>query len=285
MNYEIIKQVQRANIEAVEFSIKAELAKKPTELNSYFEKFLFNKAKRLRPLFLFLLCDFLGIKIDETIVDIAACVELLHCASLIHDDILDDGTLRRGEPCINTTKGNKLAVLAGDYLLALAMEFTSRVNNSKIIKIMSDASYEMTKSEIFSLENRFKKPSLDEYMELTRQKTSTLFLAGVKGIEAVKNIKIDENILKFSEKFSMCFQLKDDINNYLNNDKDKTANDKEQGIYTLVDILGEDNKEDCDIILVAKDYLNKIIFEAEKLLDKYAKGKEELINLLRFLGE
>lgn len=271
-----IKNFKNKELSLIDEKIKEILFSMPTELNSYFNKFLFENSKRLRPLFIFFVCDLLDLKIDEDILNLSASIELLHSASLIHDDILDDATIRRNQKCLHIEKENKMAVLAGDYLLSLSMKFLSKIN-SNILDLMSELSYIMTKSEMSALSKRYEAKNLEDYILNSKEKTASLFLYSLKAIEKIKNIKIKKEIFEFSENFALCFQIKDDLNNCLNKDDNKMSSDKKAGIYTLPSILGDDFE--CGIIKKSDKFLSDLILKTEKLLDGY-NSKENLINLL-----
>lgn len=271
--YNLLLKKKKNELSVLDNKITDELLKNKTDLNSFFEKFLFNSAKRLRPLFIFLVCDYLGTDIDEDILNLSLSVELLHSASLIHDDILDDGELRRNLKCIHLDKGYKMAVLAGDYLLSLAMNALSEINNPKVFNLMANASYLMTKSEINAFNQRYKTPSLDEYIKRSKDKTSALFVSSVKSIFEIKKIKEDKKLTKFAENFALSFQIKDDINNFTNKDKVKMSSDKNEGIYTLPLILNS-----YGIIDEAIEFLNNLVEETKTLLE-FNKG-HELFELL-----
>lgn len=271
--YDTIKQSKINEIFLVEEKIKSALILKPTVLGNYFSNFLFNGAKRLRPLFIFLVCDLFGYKINEEVINLAVGVELLHSASLIHDDILDNGKLRRGNVAIHLEKGVKTGVLAGDYLLSLSMNFFSKINNPEIFEIMGNASYAMTKSELEALNLRFQKPNIETYIKISKEKTSSLFIAAIKALGKIQKTKIDENIIKFTENFSLCFQIKDDINNFSGKDKNKISSDVKEGVYTLPFILENNTIDEADV------FLDNLIYETKNLLKDY-KNKDKLTELL-----
>ena len=260
--YTLLLKKKNAEISELNKRLLSELSKNQTELNPFFEKFLFNSPKRLRPLFIFLMCDYLKIEIDDNIIKLALAIELLHSASLIHDDILDDGTLRRNLKCIHIEKGYKMAVLAGDYLLSLAMDMISKLNNKSVLEIMANATKTMTKSEINALNSRYKIPDVSSYIMRSKEKTASLFVASIKAIGEIKNIKIEDNLINFTENFALCFQIKDDINNFKNEDKDKTSSDKKEGIYTLPLILNS-----CGIIDEAIEFLNDLIKKTKTFIN------------------
>lgn len=275
--FKLLANKKSGELLKLENKMKIALSLNRVELYSYLEKFLFNFSKKLRPLFIFLLCDFLETKIDDEIIAFASAIEFLHSASLIHDDILDDGKVRRNLKCLHLEKSSKEAVLAGDYLMLQAFNQLSEIKNVELYNLLSNAAYIMTKSEIKSLYKRQTKITLDEYIQISKDKTASLFVACAKGIGIIKNIKIQENILKFTENFALCFQIKDDINNYFNKDKNKISSDKQCGICTLPFLLNT-----CDIIDEADKYL---ISELEKTKNfiKNEKNRNILLPLAELL--
>lgn len=277
--FETLKNAQYQHIKTVEDKIQNALKIKESLFYDYFETFLFDGAKRLRPLFIFLVSNFEKIEIDENIYNLAASVELLHSASLIHDDILDDAKIRRNHPVIHIEKSTKEAVLAGDYLLSLSMDFISKIKNNNVFSILANASYKMVESEIYSLSKRFQKINEEEYFKILENKTSSLFLASIEALYEIKNKQINPDILNFTKEFSIIFQLKDDINNFLNCDEKKSSNDFTSGIATLPSILGAKNNKDYAIISEVENFLNKKIEITENILKNY-KNNENLILLL-----
>ena len=277
--FETFKNAQYQHIKTVEDKIQNALKIKESLFYDYFETFLFDGAKRLRPLFIFLVSNFEKIEIDEDIYNLAASVELLHSASLIHDDILDDAKIRRNHPVIHIEKSTKEAVLAGDYLLSLSMDFISKIKNNNVFSILANASYKMVESEIYSLSKRFQKINEEEYFKILENKTSSLFLASIEALYEIKNKQINPDILNFTKEFSIIFQLKDDINNFLNCDEKKSSNDFTSGIATLPSILGAKNNKDYAIISEVENFLNKKIEITENILKNY-KNNENLILLL-----
>ena len=277
--FNTIKNAQYQNIKTVEEKIRNAIKIKKSLFYDYFETFLFDGAKRLRPLFIFLISNLEEFEIDEDVYNLAASVELLHSASLIHDDILDDAEIRRNHPVIHIEKSTKEAVLAGDYLLSLSMDFISKIKNNNVFSILANASYKMVESEIYSLSKRFQKINEEEYFKILENKTSSLFLASIEALYEIKNKQINPDILNFTKEFSIIFQLKDDINNFLNCDEKKSSNDFTSGIATLPSILGAKNNKDYAIISEVENFLNKKIEITENILKNY-KNNENLILLL-----
>ncbi len=277
--FNTLKNAQYQHIKTVEEKIQNAIKIKKSLFYDYFETFLFDGAKRLRPLFIFLVSNLEEFEVDEDVYNLAASVELLHSASLIHDDILDDAEIRRNHRVIHIEKSTKEAVLAGDYLLSLSMDFISKIKNNNVFSILANASYKMVESEIYSLSKRFQKIEKDEYFEILKNKTSSLFIASIEALYEIKNKPKNPDILNFTKEFSIIFQLKDDINNFLNCDEKKLSNDSSCGITTLPYILGAKNNKDYAIIGEVKNFLNNKIELTEKILKNY-KNNENLILLL-----
>ena len=265
--YNLILNNKAKEISILESKIKAMLVENETCLQDYFINFLFTSSKKLRPIFLFFLCDFFKIEPDDDIYNLACAIETLHSASLIHDDIVDNAKKRRNAPCIHINKSAKQAVLAGDYLLSLAMRFLSKINNRSLFELMAKTSVQMSKGEIWALNNRNKIPSLDDYINYSKEKTSSLFVFALKGLCLIKNIEAPAELIKFTENFALSFQLRDDINNFIDKDKFKIANDENEGIYTLPFILGAYD------IMKSREFVESIVRDAENFLKSLNNGK------------
>lgn len=284
--YGFLKNQKQKELLSVD-EMLASVAEDEPNLKEYFSRFLFLAPKRIRPLVILLLADLLKIPTDLKLFRLCAGVELLHSASLIHDDILDDAEIRRNEPCIHLKIGNKKAVLAGDYLISCAIDTISQLNNIEVLKIFSKCALMMTKTEINSLFSRFKTLSLDEYLNNAKNKTSALFVAAVKSMFLINGLEVDSDICLFVEKFSLGFQIKDDINNFTNNDKTKLASDIKEGIYTLPFILLNEKGSSCDIIQESYNFLDNILNQSLNHLSNTpdSKEKELVVKLIESLKE
>lgn len=216
------------------------------------EKFMFSSPKRLRPIFIFLFAKIL--KIDNPLVfNIALITELIHSASLIHDDIIDEETLRRNNPTFYKKYGSKLAVLEGDLLLSLALEQISQTN-IEISKIFASRIKATIQGEISQNENTDKITNLETYYKKTFAKTANLFLAGLEALFTLD--KKNENLLNFMKNYALAFQIKNDIDNFKNN-----SSDFKNGNYTLPVIYSnmENKAEDFS------KYIEKSYKEVEQL--------------------
>ena len=174
------------------------------------------KGKQMRPMFVFLTAGVCG-QINESTHRGAALIELLHTASLVHDDVVDDANYRRGFFSINALWKNKIAVLVGDYLLSRGLLLSVEHNDFHLLRIVSNAVREMSEGELLqSYKARKLDVEEDVYYEIIRQKTASL-IASCCSVGA-SSISTDEETIKrmwnFGEKVGMAFQIKDDLFDY-----------------------------------------------------------------------
>lgn len=178
------------------------------------------KGKQMRPMFVFLAAGTTG-NIDDSTHRGAALIELLHTATLVHDDVVDDAHYRRGFFSINALWKNKVAVLVGDYLLARGLLLSIDNNDQYLLRIVSQAVKEMSEGELLQME-KARKLDIDEsvYYEIIRQKTASL-IASCCAVGAASSGAEDDRIEKmrlFGEKVGMAFQIKDDLFDYGNDE-------------------------------------------------------------------
>ena len=206
-------------------------------MNEVINTYLESKGKQIRPI-LVLLCAKLFGPVPREAIDAAASLELLHNASLIHDDVVDVSQKRRGLPTINHLYDNRIAVLTGDYFVSCALACSVRTNQMAIITSLGVLGRELARGEIDQLSNaREHRLDEDAYFEVIRRKTASLFYACMQvGALAAGACEADvERLGQFGEKLGLCFQIKDDIFDYF---EDKvigkpTANDLREGKLTL----------------------------------------------------
>ncbi len=174
------------------------------------------KGKQLRPMFVFLSAKLQGEVNDSTYVA-ASLVELLHTATLVHDDVVDDARKRRGFFSINALWKNKIAVLVGDYLLSSGLLLALDNGEYKHLQILSNAVRLMSEGELLQIEKARKLDIREEiYIEIIRQKTASLIAASCcSGIASVtENIEQIEKMRQFGEWIGIAFQIKDDLFDY-----------------------------------------------------------------------
>lgn len=173
------------------------------------------KGKQMRPMFIFLTAKMLG-KINDKTYDAATLVELLHTATLVHDDVVDDANERRGFFSVNALWKNKIAVLVGDYMLSKVLLLSIENNNTKLLEVVARAVREMSEGELLQLEKARKLDITEEiYFEVIRQKTASLISTCCEaGAISVERFDEAEKMRLFGEYIGIAFQLKDDIFDY-----------------------------------------------------------------------
>ena len=174
------------------------------------------KGKQMRPLFVFLSAKVCGGVTDST-YNAASLIELLHTATLVHDDVVDDANLRRGVFSINALWKNKIAVLVGDFLLSKGLLLSVDNGEFEMLKLVSEAVKEMSEGELLQIEKARKLDiTEDVYYDVIRQKTASLIAACCA--TGARSAGVDEltvsKMKKFGENVGMAFQIKDDIFDY-----------------------------------------------------------------------
>jgi len=173
------------------------------------------KGKQMRPLFIFLTAKMLG-EPNEKTYDAATLVELLHTATLVHDDVVDDANERRGFFSVNALWKNKIAVLVGDFMLSKVLLLSIEKNNTKLLEVVATAVREMSEGELLQIEKARKLDITEEiYFEIIRKKTATLIsTCCVGGAISVDRNDYADKMHKFGELVGLAFQIKDDIFDY-----------------------------------------------------------------------
>lgn len=173
------------------------------------------KGKQMRPMFVFLTAKMLG-EINQVTYDATTLVELLHTATLVHDDVVDDANERRGFFSVNALWKNKIAVLVGDYMLSRILLLSIEKENLELLKVVARAVREMSEGELLQIE-KARDLNIDEeiYFEVIRKKTASLIStcceAGAISVHANDH---KEKMRKFGELIGLAFQIKDDIFDY-----------------------------------------------------------------------
>ena len=206
-------------------------------LNRVIEHIRQRSGKMMRPMLVLLSARMYGAVCPATLRT-AVALELLHNASLVHDDVVDESLERRGQPSVNAAYNNKVAVLTGDYLLATSLAQVSLTRHHDIVDVVASLGQELAEGELLQLSN-VSNPNFSEqvYFSVIRKKTAALFAACTKA--GVLSVHIsDENVEKarlLGEYIGLCFQIKDDIFDYYDNLSigKPTGNDMHEGKLTL----------------------------------------------------
>jgi octaprenyl-diphosphate synthase len=175
------------------------------------------KGKQIRPMFVFLSAKLFSNDIQESTYRAAALVELLHTATLVHDDVVDDANERRGFFSVNALWKNKIAVLVGDYLLSKGLLLSLNNNDFRSLQILAVAVKEMSEGELLQIE-KTRKLNIKEdiYFEIIRRKTASLLASACAAgaWSSTNNEEITEKMRLFGEKVGVAFQIKDDLFDY-----------------------------------------------------------------------
>lgn len=189
-------------------------------LNIIMNYLLRRKGKQMRPMFVFLTAKMLKDEVDESTYTAASLIELLHTATLIHDDVVDEAYERRGFFSINALWKSKISVLVGDYLLSKGLLLAVEHNEYELLKIVSVAVREMSEGELLQIQKSRKLNLTEEvYYDIIRKKTASLIAACTAC--GAKSSGADDSLVKkmwqFGEYVGMAFQIKDDLLDYQNN--------------------------------------------------------------------
>ena len=234
-------------------------------------------GKHMRPLLLILIAKAYG-DVNEKTKRAAVGVELLHTASLVHDDVVDESDKRRGQPSVNSLFNNKISVLVGDYLLSSSISSFVDAENWQILRLMTEVCATLSSGEILQIENISNTEVSEEtYYEIIYRKTASLFEA-CAGIGALSVNASEDDIRKAKElgkAIGMTFQIRDDIFDYYDSDAigKPTGNDMLEGKLTLPVIYAINNSNDVEMTV---------------LVDKVKRGdanKEEIGRLVAFAKE
>ena len=269
--YKKIKKLITAELDIIEQKM-VEPIDIQEPLKTHVINFLKAPSKRIRPALAVLLSKALGEELTDEQLELLSAIEIVHNASLIHDDIIDDCAIRRGNKTIAAEFNNKLGVISGDYLLSIAIlnEFSHNIKKMCI-------------GEINQNFNRFKIGTIEEYIEKSKNKTGYLFETAIV-CNLILSQKISQNKFKnFGLNIGIAFQIRDDLLNILSIDTTKPSNnDIEEGIYNAPIIYSGNPKDLTSGIEKTRGLLNNYVQEAEKVLTNL-ENNQYTIALKKFL--
>ena len=213
-------------------------------------------GKMMRPMLVLLAAKLLG-GVRPATLYAAVSLELLHTASLVHDDVVDDSTERRGQLSVNALFNNKVAVLTGDFLLATSLIQASQTKNLAIINLISGLGQDLADGELLQLSNVSNQSFSEEvYFDVIRKKTAALFASCTKaGALSVGADEAKTEVLRrFGEYIGLCFQVKDDIFDYYESKQigKPTGNDMLEGKLTLPVLYALNSTHDERATLLAR---------------------------------
>ncbi len=234
-------------------------------------------GKRMRPMLILLMAKSVG-RVSDVTLHAAVGLEMLHTASLVHDDVVDESGERRGQQSVNQLYDNKVAVLVGDYILSTALLHISYTHNETIVRYLAELGRTLSNGEILQLSNIHARDISEEsYYQVIRQKTAALFeaccaigtLSGGAPEEEIENAKM------FGRNLGMIFQIRDDIFDYYDQSRigKPTGNDMAEGKLTLPAIYALNSTHNEEMLAIAYKVKNGSV------------SKEEIARLVAFTKE
>ena len=193
-------------------------------------------GKKMRPILLLLVAKYLG-NVNIKMLASASAMEMLHTASLLHDDVIDESDKRRGRPSVNVAYNNSIAVLVGDYILSQSLNNAATTRDYRIVEELSILGKALTRGELMQLDlQRNGSYSEENYINVIKYKTASLFVCccACAVYSADADTEMLDRFRKFGENIGICFQIKDDLFDYYSNDVGKpTGSDMREGKITL----------------------------------------------------
>ena len=268
IDFNLIKNLTANEAKAVDQLIIDELSSDVVLINQMGHYIVGNGGKRLRPMLLLLAAKALG-NVTENHLILAAVIEFIHTATLLHDDVVDESDLRRGKESANVVWGNAATVLVGDYLYSSAFEMMVRTGNMRVMEILSKTTTAIAEGEVLQLLN-CNNPETTErkYLEVIARKTAILFSAATR-LSAViigASAEIEEGLAQYGQHLGIAFQLIDDVLDYKSSPEDLGKN------------LGDDLAEGKPTLPLIYAIQNGSIAEANIIVEAIKNGNREAFN-------
>jgi octaprenyl-diphosphate synthase len=245
--------------------IKAPVAAEMEQFNDAFRKTLYSKnpllekavelllkapGKQLRPILVMLAARMVG-KVDDKVINVALALEMLHTASLVHDDVVDESDRRRGLPSLNAFLSNQTAVLAGDFILSKALECAALTEDVRVVRYIAQLGQSLADGELLQLDSQdSERFSEAAYFDIISRKTASLFSVCARlGTLAAGGSEAEaERLSQFGKLIGLCFQLRDDVFDYGTAEVGKPlGNDMKEGKLTLPAIYAVKYGEDAQM--------------------------------------
>jgi len=262
-SYSELKNSVEDKFVLVEERIKTQLKSKVELVEEMTAYHLNTGGKRLRALLTLGSAKLCGYLKGGRDINLAACIELIHAATLMHDDVIDNGEIRRGKKTLNFVWGNQSSILVGDYLLSRCFEMMVEDGNLEILRLLSSTSAQIAQGEILQLQHKGEIDMLEEtYFKIILAKTGKLFAAATKvgAILGNKNNKIKDALEFYGKNLGLTFQIADDsldYNSELNLFGKKIGNDFYEGKITLPIIVLYQKANDAEKIKIKEFFTKK----------------------------
>jgi octaprenyl-diphosphate synthase len=281
IDFESIKRLTADEAKAVDSLIVKQLSSDVLLINQMGHYIVSNGGKRLRPMLLLLAAKALG-QTEHNHLVLAAVIEFIHTATLLHDDVVDESDLRRGKESANAVWGNAASVLVGDYLYSSAFEMMVGTNIMRVMEILSKTTTAIAEGEVLQLLN-CNNPETTEakYLEVISRKTAILFSAATRLAAVVSNASADveEKLSQYGQHLGVAFQLIDDALDYKANKEELGKNlgdDLAEGKPTLplIYAIKNSNPSDASVIIDAIKNGNRDAFNNVYAIVKSSKAIE-----------
>ena len=241
-----LKSLVQQDLDAMEHLILHQNSQNISLITKIIHHLIKSGGKRIRPILFFIICKMLDYN-KENKIHIAAAIEFIHNATLLHDDVIDESELRRGNKTANFIWGNKASILVGDFLLAISFQWLIECKNINILSILSQTSNTIIVGEIQQMisSHNINIPK-EKYIEIIAAKTASLFSATCESAAHLAQVsnKEKEALKNFGNNFGISFQIMDDILDYIASEKQfgkKLGNDLLTGKTTLPVIIAYQN--------------------------------------------
>lgn len=268
VDFAAIKDLTIAEANAVDQLILNELSSDVILINQIGHYIIGNGGKRLRPMLLLLAAKALGGASDNHLV-LAAVIEFIHTATLLHDDVVDESLLRRGNESANAVWGNAASVLVGDYLYSSAFEMMVRTNNMRVMEILSKTTTAIAEGEVLQLLNCNNPETTEtQYLEVVSRKTAILFSAATRLAAVISgaDAAIEKGLADYGQHLGIAFQLIDDALDYKSTQEELGKN------------LGDDLAEGKPTLPLIYAIQQSSAAEAEVIVNAIKDGHREAFN-------
>ena len=295
-SYSDLKTAVEDKLVLVEEKIKTKLSSKVELVDEMTKYHLRTGGKKLRALLTLQSAKLCGYSKGTRDVNLAACVELIHAATLMHDDVIDNGEIRRGKKTLNRIWGNQSSILVGDYILSRCFEMMVDDGDIEILKLLSSTSAEISQGEVLQLQHKGEIDMLEEtYLKIISAKTASLFAAATKvgSILSMKENKTKDALEFYGKNLGLTFQIADDALDYNSELKlfgKEIGNDFYEGKITLPIILlyqkaNQDEKKKIKQYFEKKDRSENdfnhvlILIKKYNIINECYRKAEHFINL------
>jgi len=279
-SYIRLKNLIGNKLDNVSTRIKYKLASEINLIHKMTDYHLKSGGKRIRPLLTLGAAKLCGYKDGNRDINLAACIELIHCATLLHDDVIDNSDLRRGIKTTNAVWGNQSSILVGDYLFSRCFEMMVEDGSTEVLKLLSSTSSTIAQGEVLQLEHKGEIDLLEEkYFNIINMKTAALFAAATRVGACIgnKSKKEKDALESYGKNLGLAFQIADDALDYYSKDilfGKKIGKDFYEGKTTLplIIIFQRANSEEKKFLIEAfkKEKRNEDDFsETLTLINKY----------------